>query len=196
MQKAARVWPLGKLLLVGVRTVASRWSSGRCRSTAALTIRLTMRDENPAAAERDDGAPPVGPAPARLEPGQQHPDEAVVGQVGDDGGGAVDLGPPPQRLEGGVDRLVDGAHCRARSRGEGGAGGLEVAVVAQRADVGPEVLGIAGPLDGRPHGDGPPALAADGLLGRDGRDGDGLAQVAGAGPRPGRGPSRLSHSRA
>ena len=65
----------------------------------------------PGGAERDDGAPSVGPAPACLEAGQQHPDEAVVGQVGDDGRGAIDARPPPQRLEGGVDRLVEGAHC-------------------------------------------------------------------------------------
>src|SRR5258708_30351171 len=65
----------------------------------------------------------------------------------------------------------------ARSRREGGAGGLEVAVVAQGADVGPEVLGVAGPLNGRPHRDRPPALAPDRLLGGGGGDGDGLAQV-------------------
>ena len=110
VQKAASVWPLGKLLLVGVRTAAARCSSGRCRSTAALTIRLTRSDEKPADAERHDGAPPVRPAAARLEAGQQHPDEAVVGQVGDDGGRAIDRRASPQRLEGGVDRLVEGAH--------------------------------------------------------------------------------------
>ena len=52
-----------------------------------------------------------------------------------------------------------------------------MAVVAQRADVGAEVLGVAGPLNGGPHGHGPPALAADGLLRRRRRNGDGLAQV-------------------
>ena len=49
VQKAARVCPLGKLLLVGVRTGASRWSPGRCRSTAAFAARLTSKDEKPAA---------------------------------------------------------------------------------------------------------------------------------------------------
>src|SRR5580692_7819544 len=73
------------------------------------------------------------------------------------------------------------------SRGEGGAGGLEVAVVAQGSDVGAEVLGIAGSLNGRPDGDGAPALAADRLFGWHRRNGDGLAQVEQ--PDLGRGPS-------
>ena len=54
-----------------------------------------------------------GPRRARLEAGQDDPDEPVVGQVGDDGGGAVDPGLAPQRIEGGVDRLVEGAHRRS-----------------------------------------------------------------------------------
>ena len=112
MQKAARVWPLGKLLLVGVRTVASRWSSGRCRSTAAFTIRLTMSEENPAAASATTARRRSGAAAPCLDAGEEHPDEPVVGQVGDDGGGAVDLRATPERLEGGVDRLVDRADSR------------------------------------------------------------------------------------
>ena len=52
-----------------------------------------------------------------------------------------------------------------------------MAEVAQRAHVRPEVLGVAGPRNGRPHGDGAFALTEDGLLGRHGRDGDGLTQV-------------------
>src|SRR5580692_2490234 len=65
----------------------------------------------------------------------------------------------------------------AISGGEGGAGGLEGAVVAQGADVGPEVLRITGSRDGGPHGGGPPAMTTDGLLGGGARVGDGLAQV-------------------
>ncbi len=175
MQKAASVWPLGKLLLEGVRTLASRWSSGRCRSTAALTTRLTRSEVNPAVAKRHDGPAPVGTASPRLQAGQEHPDESVIGQVGDDRSGPVDLRAAPERFEGGVDRLVDGAHMRARHRGEGGAGGLEVAVVAQGADVGPEVLGVAGSLNGGPDRHSPTALATDGLLGWHRRNGDRLA---------------------
>src|ERR1700722_603453 len=103
VQKAARVCPLGKLLLVGVRTPTSRWSSGRWRSTAAFTTRLTRRDEKPAAAS------PTTPR-RRSGPRQQDPDEPVIGQVRDDRSGAVDPRPAPEGLEGGVDRLVDGAH--------------------------------------------------------------------------------------
>src|ERR1700722_2590706 len=65
----------------------------------------------------------------------------------------------------------------ARSRGEGGAGGLEVAVVTQGTDMGAEVLGVTRTLNGGPYGHGAPALAADGLLGGHRRDGDRLAQV-------------------
>ena len=60
--------------------------------------------------ERHDRPPPVRAAPPCLQGGQHHPDEPVVGQVGDDGGGPVDLGAAPEGLEGGVDRLVEGAH--------------------------------------------------------------------------------------
>src|SRR5580704_5994059 len=65
----------------------------------------------------------------------------------------------------------------AMSGGEGRARGLEGAVVAQGADVGPEVLGITGPRDRGPDRGGPSALAADGLLGGRARNGNGLAQV-------------------
>ena len=110
VQKAARVWPLGKLLLVGVRTPASMWSSGRWRSTAAFTTRLTRSDEKPAAASATTARRRSGPRRRAFRPASSHPDEPVVGQVGDDGGGPVDLGAAPEGLEGGVDRLVDGAH--------------------------------------------------------------------------------------
>ena len=68
MQKAARVWPLGKLLLVGVRTPASRWSSGRWRSTAALTTRLTSSEENPAVASATTARRRSGPRRRALRP--------------------------------------------------------------------------------------------------------------------------------
>ena len=191
--KAARVWPLGKLLHSGSARRRRGGPRAARRSTAALTTRLTSRDEKPAAASATIARRRSGP-PASLQPGQQDPDQPVVGQIGDERGRPVDLRAAPEGLEGGVDCLVEGAHA-GRSRGEGGAGGLEVAVVAQGADVGAEVLGVAGPLDGGPHRGGPPALAPDGLLRRRRRDGEGLAQVEQ--PDLGRGrPSRLSHNRA
>ena len=131
----------------------------------------------PGRRQRHDGAPPVGAASPCLEPGQQDPDEPVVGQVGHDGRGAVDLRAAPEGFEGGVDRLVDGAHCAARHAAKAGQEVLKWQWLHNGADVGAEVLGVAGPLNGRPHGNGPPALAADGLLRRHRRNGDGLAQV-------------------
>ena len=65
----------------------------------------------PGGTERHDGTTPVRPAPARLDAGQEHPDEPVIGQVRDEGSGAVDARSPPERFEGGVDRLVNGAHA-------------------------------------------------------------------------------------
>src|SRR6516164_8097824 len=60
---------------------------------------------------------------------------------------------------------------------EGGAGGLEIAVVAERADIGAEVLGMAGSFYRGPDGGCAFALAPDGLLAGDGRDRQRLAQV-------------------
>ena len=94
VQKAASVCPLGKLLLEGVRTVASRWSSGRWRSTAVFTTRLTMSEENPAAARATTARRRSGPRRRALTPASSDPDEPVVGQVRHDGGGAVGLGLP------------------------------------------------------------------------------------------------------
>ena len=99
--------PLGKLLLVGLRTRTSSCSSGRWRSTTDLAARFTNSEETPAVPSETHGpAAPRPPAPG-LEGGQPHPDEAVVGQVGDQRGGAVDLRLSPPRLEHGIDGVIE-----------------------------------------------------------------------------------------
>ena len=68
VQKAARVWPLGKLLLDGIRTAAARWSSGRCRSTAFFTTWLTISEEKPAVARATTARRRSGPRRRALRP--------------------------------------------------------------------------------------------------------------------------------
>ena len=62
--------------------------------------------------------------------------------------------------------------------------------LAERPDVGPEVLGHAGSLDGAPHRRGPPLLSAQGLRCGDGRDDERVAQMEQAhlGRRPAQDP--------
>src|SRR5580704_1734653 len=66
-QNAARVWPLGKLLVVGSRTGMPPWvscspaRSGRERPTTDLSVRLTMLDSTPAMANARTARARSGP---------------------------------------------------------------------------------------------------------------------------------------
>ena len=59
VQKAARVWPLGKLLLVGVRTAGGEMLVGPLPLDGRLDHPAHDERREPGGAERDDGAPPV-----------------------------------------------------------------------------------------------------------------------------------------
>ena len=153
-QKAARVCPLGKLLVFGSRTgtppSARRTSlrSGRDRPTAALSAGVDQARFDAGDGQRPHGPRPLGPG----VPGPPHrggrPHQAVVAESGDHLGRAVDGRVPPQRLEPAVDPLVERVRPgRPATRPPAGPGVRESPLRLGRvAAAGPDRRRSVGPL--------------------------------------------------